>query len=225
MYRKLLWKKIEKDFKIAKKNLTCPKNVSYWVRNENIGLYYLLKAYNAAIKTDKKNNLIFARILMLMAKEKNLSDYEKYHKFILPSFKAYKQAMKDNMHPTNEDLALIIEMHDAYKKILDGWDEGEKQACSIIKGLEEIDGFQFYDAKLGKFEYDNRTAKLEIIFEETIVQLNFEGVEDYSANIATCGEYIENIAFHCGLKYPYVINFDIGYYSICCESISAKVIR
>ena len=60
MYRRLLWKKIEKDFNIAKKNLTCHKNVSHWVRNENIGLYYLLKAYNAAIKTDKKNNLIFS---------------------------------------------------------------------------------------------------------------------------------------------------------------------
>lgn len=225
MYRRLLWKKIEKDFNIAKKNLTCPKNVSHWIRNENIGLYYLLKAYNAAIKTDKKNNLIFARILFLMAKEKNLSDYEKYHEFILPAFNAYKQAMKDNMNPTKEELTCIIEIHDAYKNILDMRDAGEQQAFSIIKGLKEIDGFQFYDAKLGKFEYDNCMAKLEIIFNEITVQLKFEGVIEYRAIKENCEEYIENIACYRGLKFPQYVHFDVDYYSICCERITAKVIE
>jgi len=39
---------------------------AYWQKDELHGLQYLLLAYNAAVKQEEKNHLLFARILMLM---------------------------------------------------------------------------------------------------------------------------------------------------------------
>jgi len=52
------WEQIISDYKVAWNCLVCPKHCNEWHREENKGLFYLLKAYLAATEETEKGNFV-----------------------------------------------------------------------------------------------------------------------------------------------------------------------
>ena len=59
---KELWNKIAEDYEMAKKYLWGQKDALNWRRDDEQGYYYLWCAYHAAIMSEEKDSLLYARI-------------------------------------------------------------------------------------------------------------------------------------------------------------------
>ena len=90
-----IWNSIANDYEEAKKCLWCPKNSGVWYRDEDKGMYHLWRAYFEAVQATTKDDLLYARVLMMMNDEQhNLHEYTRFHKYIAPAKEAYERAIQ-----------------------------------------------------------------------------------------------------------------------------------
>ena len=110
---KKVWAEIEKDYNTARDYLWCPKGVNRWHREEDKGEYYLLKAYLAAKEQEEKDDLVYARILVMMESERKRNEYAyvKLKDFIQPALDHYNKAIEKGQHPTKEELESVKNIH------------------------------------------------------------------------------------------------------------------
>lgn len=228
---RVLWDKIEDDYRKAKEYLWCPQNAVNWHRDEDQGRYYMWCAYHAASLSEEKDSLMWARILIMMSRENfNLSEYERFHKFISPAKIAYDEAKAFGCQISDKELEFVNRTYDNLKYVLEKTDESERQfeeAYACIEGLNEIKDFSFHDSKPVHFEHQSNRALLKLDYYGVCVTLEF--TELLSINVDDI-DPIANwiLCFYC---YPLLWNpkyycFDIGYYRIICEHIRViEVVR
>ena len=71
-----LWSEISDEYNAAKKCLWCPEHATEWLRDDDEGMYRLWRAYHLAANAEEKNDLLYARVLMMMSDEQhNIHSY------------------------------------------------------------------------------------------------------------------------------------------------------
>ena len=221
----LIWKEIEQDFETAKKNLWCPKGVETWHREEEIGNYYLLKAYLNAKKEEVKDNLLFARILMSMYWENTHRQSEWYllKTFIKPALDSYNKAIKLGEKPTEEELKRVKGIYDKLQYNMMKYRQDDCDLIALIDGLSDIPEFYFHDSEVHSFCVNGDNATMLLEFEGVFVEFTFYGVLEFNTNIDINNQYVCD--YYCFQTYYakelliFILNCG---YTIYCKKIKAK---
>lgn len=177
------WEQIISDYKVAWGCLVCPDNCDEWTRDENNGLFYLLKAYLAAADEPEKEHLWYARILKQMAYPGhfNLSDYERFYKYIEPSMAEYE--LVDNPEKYEKEINAARQEYNHMKSQMDYKISDDKcydRYLSLIDNAELLDekGVWFHDGKVISFRHDDNTAVLKFEYDTQVVTIEFNDVLD-----------------------------------------------
>lgn len=221
-----IWEEIRSDYNKAKDSLWCQKKAGDWRRDDEAGHYYMWKAYHKACEAEPKDELLFARILAMMADESRISvfDYARYHKYVKPSLEAYERAVAAGQRPTEKELETIRFFADSMAYVLQQEDVSYDEQVSRIQGYEQLEDFSFHDSKPVWFEQTDQTARLKLQYGEMTVTFRFEEIEDFQAE----GDPLTNwiMDFYC---YPCfrrkVLTFDVGYYRIICKRVSVETVE
>ena len=221
-----VWAEIRSDYKNAKDALWCPKKAGNWYRDDENGHYYMWKAYHRACETEPKDDLLFARILAMMADESRISDvdYTRYHKYVKPSLEAYERAVAVGQRPTEKELEKIRFFADSMAYVLQKEKAPYDEQVSHIQGYEQLDEFSFHDSKPVWFEQTDHTAKLKLQYGEMTVTFRFDEIVDFRAEGDPLANWITD--FYC---YPSfrrkLLTFDVGFYRIVCSQISVEAVE
>lgn len=219
------WEQIIADYKTAWNCLVCPKHCNEWHREETKGLFYLLKAYLAATEELEKDHLWYARILKQMAYPGhfNLSDYDRFHKYIEPAIAEYD--LVENPEKYEKEIGMARQEYEMLKAQNDfKADEGEESYKRYLSLIENSELFYekdvwFHDGKVIYFKQEDETATLKYEYDTKIVTLEFEGILDIHLYYDT-DEYIFD--FYCYPVFPDRTDtkvFDIGSHKITCKKI------
>lgn len=222
-----IWSEIRSDYDKARAALWSPKGADLWQREEETGRYYLWKAYHRACEVEPKDELLFARILAMMAYESQITvfEYELYHKFVKPSLEAYERAMKAGQRPTEKELERIRFDADSFAYVLAQKNLPYEEQIRHIKGYEQLADFEFHDSKPVCFRHTDYSAQLKLVNGDIVVSLLFENLIDINVYGDPLTNWVEE--FYC---YPCfhnkdVLTFDIENYKIICSSISVEVVE
>lgn len=223
-----VWSEIRTDYEKARFALWCPKDVGTWHREEDIGRYYLLKAYHRACSAEPKDNLLFARILAMMAEESTFSAHDpaRYRKFVKPSLEAYECAIESGQKPTEKELQEIRYVANQLLYKFEHQLAPYEDQIKVIEGYEKLKGFAFHDSKPIWFEHSENDARLKLKYGEVTVTLLFEGVVDFHADGNPKTSYIFDFFCYPCFDVEGLITFDVEYYKITCTKVSVeKVIQ
>ena len=219
------WKQISDDYNIAKQCLWCPKRESGWHREEGKGNYHLWKAYYAASNSAEKDNLIYARILMMMYYERNKFEfsYDCFHKYIAPAKEAYNKAIANGYQPYDKEIEKVDYYYESLKYEIEKTSNDSKQieeAYKCIDGFEKISDFCFHDSKPIHFEHNRDTALLKLDYDGMVVSFLFTGLYDLEVNGDPTTNWISDFYCYPAFHNKKLLRFDVGYYRILCEKIS-----
>ena len=110
---KELWNRIAEDYEMAKKYLCVPPNTLNWRRDDEQGYYYLWCAYHAAIMSEEKDSLLYARILVMMSRENHhITEYRRFHTLIAPAMVAYEEAISSGCSVSEKELSDVRKTYD-----------------------------------------------------------------------------------------------------------------
>ena len=222
------WDDIKFHYYKAKECLWCPKRSNGWYRRYDEGFFHLWQAYYLSKCEDDKKELLYARILMMMNHEMHsVSNYEKFHKFVAPAKDAYEKAKLNGGKVWEQEYKNICSTYESLKyELLKTKNDKEiiDEAYSLIEGLKDITDFQFHDSKPIYFEHDKNSAVLILEFHELKVRLQFEGVIDLNISGDPSCNWIMDFYCYRGFYNPKTIIFDVGFYKILCEKISASIL-
>ena len=219
-----IWNNIAVDYAEAKQCLRGPKQGRIWHREEDKGMYHLWKAYFEAVQAAKKEDLLYARILMLMNDEQHsIWDYDRFHKYVALAKQAYDRAIQnEGEKPTDKEIEKVNFCYENLQYILkktENTEEQEIEACKLIEGLEDVQDFQFHDSKPISFEHTSEKATLKLYFEGVLVTFLFEGLIDIEVQGDPTTNWIDDFYCYPAFYSKDVIQFDIDYYKILCKKI------
>ena len=220
------WLEIEADYGIAKICLWCPRDAVNWHKDEERGYFHLWKAYYTATKEEKKQNLLYARILIMMGDEdcaNRFDNYTRFHRYFAPAKEAYEKAIANNEVIPSEEYEELVEKYKYLKYMLD-MEDGAKESYSMIQGLDKAEAFCFHDAKPKRFEVVGDSAELDIEYYDVTVRLIFKGIFNIQIDTDPICDYINEFYCYKNFDIHERIVFDIGFYKIECEKITAEQI-
>jgi hypothetical protein len=218
------WEEIRSDYNKAKEALWCPRGQKNWHREEEIGRYYMWKAYHSACEAEPKDQLLYARILAMMADESRIStsDYKRYHKFIKPAAEAYALAEKAGQHPTDRERENIRLSAESLAYTLACRDASYEEQIRCIKGYEKLDDFGFHDSKPVGFEHTEKTARLKLKYDATTVTFLFEDIFDIHIDTDPLVDWVTEFCCYRSFYDRKRIVFDVGYYKIVCSAVTVE---
>lgn len=218
------WFEIKEDYDIARISLWCPKEAIEWKRDNDKGYYHLWKAYYAAIEQDEKEELLYARILIMMAREDRNSyfnHYYRFHKYIEPAKDAYDKAIANNELISDKEYEELVRTYN-YLTYMLKLEDGSKESYSLIPGLNELEEFCFHDSKPIRFEHLGDKAELDLEYYEITIRIRFERIFDIRLECDPVCNWINEFYCYRDFYIPERIVFDIGFYKIVCEAITAE---
>lgn len=223
MAEDVFWLNVRTNYELAKKYLWCPKHANEWHRDEVNGMYHLWTAYNIAVTSTLKENLTYARVLVMMSDEQhNVDSYTRFHQYIAPAMEAYDRAKAAGKFPTEKEYAKAKRSYDALKYKLDktsGTEEQYEAAYALIEGMDAVPDFCFHDSKPVYFEQTADRAILKLQFHEITVTLEFSEIVDFTAEGDPLTNWINDFYCYPSFHNPELIRFDVGYYRIDCKAI------
>lgn len=221
------WNEIKKDYDTAYSCLCCPKDCDFWHRENDKGLYHLWKAYYNSQNTDSKDNLTYARILMLMNHETQMqvTEYDRLKKFIEPAHEAFVNATKTGNPPTAKEMEYATDLFNSMSYTINKetfTHKNYEQSLSIIENhelLSEYD-FGFYDSKPVYFEHTDKHAILKLRYDEITCTLRFDELYEISVHTDPVVDWIGDFCCYQLFHDKTTICFDIGIYKIICKKIA-----
>ena len=220
------WLEIKSDYEIAKACLWCPRDAGEWHRDDTKGHFHLWKAYYTATQEEEKQNLLYARILIMMSEEdyeNRFNNYNCFHRYISPAKEAYKKAIENNEIAPEKEYDELIGKYNYLKYVL-ALEDGSEESYSMIHGLDKVEGFCFHDAKAKRFEVEVDKAELDIEHCGVVIRLIFKGVFDIQMNTDPVCDYINEFYCYKNFDIQERIVFDIGFYKIVCKEITVEQI-
>jgi len=218
------WKAIQEDYEKARFYLYPQKGKGYWARNDQKGHYYMWKAYHFACEEEQKEDLVYARILSLMARESRIreSDYDCYHRYIKPAKEAYDRSVESDKKPSDREIERCNNYYNDLKYRLEQHKVPYEDILKCISGSEKLDDFEFHDSKPVWFEHTEEHARLKLRNYDTEVTFLFEELYDVSINTDPMTDWVYDIEcyplYGCDDRFC----FDIGFYTIVCSKISVE---
>lgn len=220
------WNEIKVDYETARNCLWCPREAVEWRREEDKGFYHLWKAYYAAIQETEKQHLLYARILIMMEREDRNSYYNHYtrfHKYVEPAMEAYNKAISNNEQISEKEYQELTRTYN-YLKYMLKMEDGSEESYAMIPGLNEIEEFGFHDSKPTRFEHVGNKAELDIDYNGVKARIKFGCIFDIRVDCDPVTDWINEFYCYRDFYIPERIVFDIGFYKIVCEEISAEKI-
>lgn len=221
------WETIWEDYKKARFVLWCPKHCNDWWRDEETGYYYMWKAYYTAKNAETKENLVYARVLAMMASELSfkIHDYERLHKYIEPALKYYRLAENSEHKPSHKEVEIVQRDYDYLTYRFACEDMPYDEQVKLIDGYEKLSKFGFHDSKVIFFEHNENTARMKLQYDSMIVTFIFNDVWDIKIDTDIGITWIND--FYCYRQFwdrnKFV--FDIGFYKIYCSRIAVESIE
>jgi len=219
-----IWKTINSHYEKARNCLWAPTNAYEWHRDEDSGMYHLWNAYYLAVMEAEKEQLLYARVLMMMNDELyNVHIYDRFHKYIKPAKVAYEAAMiEGSKKPSTKELEKVNHLYNSLEYVLKKTDNSLEQsvdAYSQIDGLNEVENFCFHDSKVIRFEHTENIAQLTLDYYGLAVTFEFIGLVELEINGDPTCCWIND--FYCYRQFgnSNICKFDIGSYRITCEKI------
>lgn len=221
------WAEIKNDYDTAYSCLCCPKDCSHWCREDDKGLYHLWKAYYAAQNANTKDDLTYARILMLMNEEAQMqfSEYDRLKKFIETAYEAFVNSAKAGNAPTAKEMEYATYLFNSMSYTMSkeaSTHENYEQSLSLIENhelLSECD-FGFHDSKPVYFEHTDKHAILKLRYDEITCTLRFDELYDISVHTDPVIDWISDFCCYQMFHDKTTLCFDIGIYKIICKSIA-----
>ncbi len=226
-----LWKQIAEDYDKAKHYLYCLKKVDNWHREEDKGIYYLLKAYLHAKEQPEKDCLLYARILMTMYWEYRFAkcEYDLLNYFVKPAFELYNEAIQKNLKPTDDEIKRLNIAYNELMHNMNNYHQEESVHNAAIEGLTEITEstiFSIYDSEVISSCIDKNNATLVLDYSGILVELKFYDVWEFHCNIEIYNQYVNE--FYCFRTYhdpdSFYFMLNCGY-TIYCKRITATKIN
>ena len=223
-----IWTEIKEDYETAKFALWCPKHCSGWSRDEDKGFYYLWKAYYTALTAEKKEPLLYARILMMMGFQQNnkQSDWERLHRYYLPAKKQYQIAIEAGLNPTDKELEHMRFYTESlsYQFECEDW-EWEKKIAHI-EGHEKLSDFDFHDSKVIFFEREDGIVHMKFRYDRGLtVAIRFEDVYEIQIRTDPDCDWISEFYCYPAFHNKEMLVFDIEYYRILCSRIVVESVE
>lgn len=224
------WDIITENYYKATQYLIYQNHGTYWHRDIENGLYYLLKAYRLAEEIEEKNHLCYARILAMIADEMHsvMSKYDVLKKYIEPSLKEYELAQQEDDKPTEEELNKIRDKFQALSyefEMKANIKINCENALKLIKNNELLKDFSFHDSQPIFFSHDKEKAVLKLDYNGTVATFEFNDVSEMYSQIDPHYDWV--FEFYCYRKNqnPNKLIFDIGLYTIICKNITVTNIE
>lgn len=223
---KISWDEIKNLYEKARFCLWCPKHVSQWSRDESNGMFYLWSAYHYATASDGDgiDHQTYARILEMMAHELRykISDYERFHKYVVPSVQEYEQAIAAGQKIGDKEYAIICDERDALDYQLkhesgDDWDE----IIGLIENGELLNktNFGFHDSKPVYFEQiSDQQAVLKLNYNHLLAIFRFKNVESIDIHTDPVTNWVGD-AYCYRLQNSKFIVFNAGDYTFTSETV------
>ena len=112
-----------------------------------------------------------------------------------------------------------------YLEYMLGLEDGSDDSYSLINGLDTIKKFYFHDAKPKRFKVIEDSAELDVqLYDVVSVRLKFKNIFDIQIRTDPICDYINEFYCYKNFDLPERIVFDIGFYKIVCEEITAEQI-
>ncbi len=222
------WKIITEHYNNAVEALWCPEKASNWRRDEITGYYNMWNAYYLAMNADTKDELTYARILMMVADSRCFTDspYEKYTRFYQPALEAYNKAKENGQQPTEKEYDKCVRYTSESKYEMECEQAPFEEQIKQISGYELLDNFGVFDGRPILFEHGLDTAKIKIDYYGKIATFLFEDV--YEITFRTFDPTTDWISEFCCYRDFYIkdrLIFDIGSHRIVCTKISVESIE
>jgi hypothetical protein len=226
---KVNWNRITELYNQAANALWGPKeNLTGWRRNKELGYFYLWQAYHYACESETKNNLTYARILMMIANEGRYvyTSYDRYNKFLRPAVEAYNKAKENGQTPTDKEYEKALRYANELKYYIKCENAKYEEQIKPIIGNELLTDFPFYDGQPIWFEHKINSARLKIQCGKSTATFLFEDI--YEIKISNLDPTIQWVTeFYCYHDFyiPERIHFDIGSHSIVCTKVSVESVE
>lgn len=222
-----IWEEIRSDYQNAKDALWCPKKCASWRREEQRGYYYMWKAYHQACEAEPKDELLYARILRMMADEcRSENQFALYRKYIKPSVEAYERAVNNGQHPSEKELDWIRYKAESIAYTIQQYEAPYDEQIKNIKDYELLNGFCFHDSEPIEFWYSGEQARLKLRHGDTVATFCFGGVENLEVfGTDSMTDYIMDFYCYPCFHNQSLVAFDIGYYKIVCSSVCVQSVE
>ena len=221
------WNEIRSDYEKAKSALWCPEGAAGWHRDEGTGWYYMWKAFHEASAQEGKDQLLYARILAMMASECRIrtQDYDRYHRYVKPALDAYILAEQAGQQPGKEEMQRIRFEAESLAYELERQDLPFEEQIKPITGHENLNDFSFHDSKPVRFEQFEESARLSLQYGDVTATFLFEGVLEVHVESDPRTNWIGDFSCYPCFPNNRILTFDVGYYRIICERISVECVR
>lgn len=222
------WEGIQSDYNKAKNALWSPqKPQGDWHRDRETGHYYMWKAHHRASEAEPKNELLYARILAMMASEHRfrVDDYALYHKYVKPSLDAYHRAIGTGQHPTEKELASIQLDADLLSYEIECREAPYEEHIRHLQGYEKLERFGIYDSKPLWFEHSEHHARLKLQYCELTATFLFEDVDGIHIDTDPVSDWITEFSCYPCFHNKDLFTFDIGFYRILCSEIIVESVE
>lgn len=222
------WEIITEYYNNAVKALWGTEKASNWRRDEITGYYNMWNAYYLAIKAETKDELTYARILMMVADSRHFIDspYERYTRFYKPALDAYNKAKENGQQPTEKEYDKCFRYTSESKYEMECEQAPFEEHIKLINGYELLDNFGVFDGRPILFEYGLKTARMKIDYYGKIATFLFEDV--YEITIRSSDPITGWISEFFCYKDFYIkdrIIFDIGSHRIKCTKVSVESVE
>jgi len=218
------WNEIKQHYDNARECLWNSPKKSVWHREEDKGMFHLWTAYYYAKTSEEKDSLLYTRILWMMSCENyQLSEYDKYHNYLVPAKEINNKLIADGKDSLSEKELSMLENQlkwIGYRlKKMDNSQEEYEAAYNLIDGLRK--DFNFHDGKVVQFEHSENTALMKIQDGngDEILTFEFKGLYDINISVDPVADWIFDFYCYRLSEESNRIIFDIGLYKIMCEKI------
>ncbi len=221
------WEEIRADYDKAKFALWGSKKLKNWSRDEEIGYYYMWKAYHEAKNSAVKDHLVYARVLNMVSGEypARLNEYQRLHKYIKPALEEYHLAIESGQFPEKEELDYIQLEHDTLSHRETCMNAPYDEQIKLIKGYKNLGEFSFYDSKIILFQHSEHQAKLKLEYNSMVATFTFHDVYEICINSDPAITWITEFSCYPCFHDKTMITFDIEDYRLKCKAIYLKSIE
>ena len=104
--------------------------------------------------------------------------YDRYHKYVRPSFEAYERAIAAGQKPTTKELDMVRWAEGKLAYELSTGDVPFEEQIKLISGYEKLGDFQFHDSQPVWFEQGSGAARLDLFDGSKVATFTFDGVSE-----------------------------------------------
>lgn len=218
------WDRIRSDYEKAEAALDATASRGLRRPKEDIGRYYLWKAYHSASTADEvKDHLLYARILTRMAYENDHRvQGDMFTKYLIPALKEYDKAVAAGQQPDGEEYERVQHSVDCFLHDQQSKAAPQEEHLRMIDGHEKLGDFNFFFSKTVSFEHKGTTIRMALRTEQTEVTLRFDDVVETHVLLFDFQNCCHKVLCYRPEYSPDRVIFEMNFYMIICGKVTVE---